>query len=695
MTIQYCSCENPQRGHALAPPLGWSCRRCDLPVKAWVWKVEPPREKPRNRGAWDEADTSASAQGPGHDPTDRTVSPGTEVSAALGSIEDIVLAEPTLDRDQTMVLFRARALATAAALNEIARRKLFPESQPLDLQGVMKQALVDAGMLPLPQRIDGKPAYMAPEQAAASDEACKARVRGYFSGPLPSGLLRPLRPGEGIELPPDPRRVHRPLFADVDFKTGPVPPLEHPGEMVIGLGPADETGRSEVVVMFSDANGSYVIDRGQVPLGLLGLGREVVLKAKLPERPLPAIRTFAGLVSLVDPPDPEKLAAKARAQGINPEKLESALWLALDRSEEAEKRARAAEDARQKAVRSRDQTGTKLGQARIELAQVKALLFGAQREARENGNSLTLLLAWGVREIEARGVPVNPEDDGHTRWMLEQKGQIALAEFRAERATAQRTADALELFRAWGRRAAGLPADAEDADIRTALAKMLRESRRAAEENTALHEVGQRNLADELEWLRNQAADIDPDLPLAELEPAQLRGVIGVELLRLRRELAEARSEVETGNARAGELVAERAALRRELGVSHKDRERLQRAKVEAKAAADMRADGEPNPEPPILARMDWAAEQLVDSDPIGRVLREGAASFRATLAHLGQARRELDLGVLPIAAEAARISILKLDMGQALSGSDPDAAMLSFEAVRAGARKEPHGQSQ
>jgi hypothetical protein len=240
-----------------------------------------------------------------------------------------------------------------------------------------------------------------------------------------------------------------------------------------------------------------------------------------PEWPLPAFRTFAGLVSLVDPPDPEKLAAKARALGINPEKPKSALWLALNEAEHAQKRERAAREAQAKAVRSRDKTGTKLGEARKAIEQTE-------------------------------------------------------------------------------------------------------------------------------DWLRTQAADIDGGLPVAELEPAQLRGVIGVELLRLRRELSEARAEVEAGNARAGELVAERAALRREL-------EHV--ATREGLLVADVA-------EAHRLLEEAGMESKVAMTDAVAAVLAERAD----------------DLRVLPIAADAARISILKLDMGQTLTGSDPDPAMRSLE---------------
>jgi hypothetical protein len=451
--------------------------------------------------------------------------------------------------------------------------------------------------------------------AAAEQEMVKARIRGRFDGPLPPGLLRPLRPGECIELPPDPPRVHRPLFADVDFKTGPVPPLEHPGELVIGLGRADETGRSEVVVMFSDANGAYVIDRGQVPLGL---GREVVLKAKLPERPVPPFRTFAGLVSLVDPPDPEKLAAKARALGINPEKPESALWLALDAAEEAQKRERAAREAQAKAVRSRDQVGTKLGDARLLLRQTQALLDGARRDGREAAK---------------------------TKWLRDEVG---------------------------------------------------------------------------LAWLRAQAADIDGDLPVAELEPAQLRGVIGVELLRLRRELSEARAEVEAGNARAGELVAERAALRRELehvatreGLLVADvaeaHRLLEEAGMESKvtmtdAVAALLAERQglrqlfevalardsasamgPNGEccPTMRAQLAQACPEHGKDCPehvLGQ-LADGRIGLRV---HDGGSSVILIHRCPWCGATLRSISIGKIDMSHPLAGSDPDPAMRSLERLPA-----------
>jgi hypothetical protein len=146
-------------------------------------------------------------------------------------------------------------------------------------------------------------------------------------------------------------------------------------------------------------------------------------------------------------------------------------------------------------------------------------------------------------------------------------------------------------------------------------------------------------------WLKEQAADIDPDLRVAELDEAQLRGVVGVELLRLRRELAEARAEAEAERVRIGEVVAERAALRRELAARAASTGPAF-VTVDALAAAfDQRADGEPDPEPAILARVDWAANQLVDTDPTGRILRDAATALRHTMAVAARFKRLARVG--------------------------------------------------
>ena len=486
----------------------------------------PPRvmtgDKPRNRGAWDEIDAQAATQGGGHDPTDRTVSPGTEVSAALGAVEDVILAEPAINPDPTVAMFRARALATAASLNEFARRKLFPDSPPRDLQAVMRQALVDAGLLPSPEtagqpglseplNIDGSTGPQSPAASVEHDEDYKARIRGYFPGPLPAGLLRPLRPGEGIELQPELPRVARPLFEGVEFKAGPIPELAHPGELVIGIGPAD-AGLSEVVVAFSDPSGFYVLDRGRFTVDGW---REVVLKAKLPERPV----------------------VSAGADNFTASQLK----------------------------RRRDRLERRLA------------------------------------HLQARTADRDPRT----------------VQYDTAEASALQTA--LALF-----------------DDAIAVRAPVRR------------------------WLRDQAASIDPDLPAAELDEAQLRGVVGVELLRLRRELEVARAESEANNARIGEVVAERAALRRDLDAARVTNQLLTypgrddegqllkpgpgaSIEVAALAAAfDQRADGEPDPEPGVLARLDMLTRALEADklDDIAGVTRDAATALRQTLAVAARFKR-------------------------------------------------------
>lgn len=50
-------------------------------------------------------------------------------------------AEVESFRDQTMLSLKARGLATAAGLNELARRRLFPESEERPLRPLMQEAV--------------------------------------------------------------------------------------------------------------------------------------------------------------------------------------------------------------------------------------------------------------------------------------------------------------------------------------------------------------------------------------------------------------------------------------------------------------------------------------------------------------------------------------------------------------------------
>ena len=465
------------------------------------------------------------------------------------------------DRRSTMeVRFKVAGAETGAVVEEAMRSRRPP---PPRVMTGDKPRNRGAGLLPSPEslvipsdaRPDEPPAArrrpLTADQPRISvsefepDETYKARIRSYY------------KPGQ----PPDPRAdpadrrfagyaaAQRPgLFANVDFKTGPVPDLAHPGELVIGLGRADEHGLSEVVVALSDPSGFYVLDRGRFTVDGR---RDVVLQAKLPERPAATFETLdgpktaaevaaqvggstapteahgipghGGRISLVNAPKWEAVAARARKAGIEPDwALTGALWLALDKFESSEVRRRDAELACRKAVAKEARTGTKLGEAR-----------------------------------------------------------------------------------------------------------------KAIESSTV--------------WLREQVADIDPDLPVAELDEAQLRGVVGVELLRLRRELAEAQAradraarEVEAGNFRHGELVAERAALRKDIEVARRvnkgmtDALRLELSEAQAERDAlssdlDARRPGQrpacaaPNAPGPAPLIVDWArrhnAAKAPDESPPGSTI--------------------------------------------------------------------------
>lgn len=110
-----------------------------------------------------------------------------------------------------------------------------------------------------------------------------------------------------------------------------------------------------------------------------------------------------------------------------------------------------------------------------------------------------------------------------------------------------------------------------------------------------------------LDWLRYQAASIDADLPVAELDEAQLRGVVGVELLRLRRELSEARAEAEAERVRAGQLVAERAAMRVELDTARMVNQALAYPGRDAEGNLARPKYGPPDGPGPAPEIIDWA----------------------------------------------------------------------------------------